>query len=125
LAQPLSYSRTLFITSDNLDSILEAKAYANSKGLPVLYSHDIPRMPHGNQADQVSTFWTSEVTISVLMQLVMTSECAAWVGSRCSNWNRIIDMYRCVRVPQKCHGAFIEAGDTPPGFYDARPLGYM
>ena len=120
-AQPLSYSRTLFVTSDNLEEILKAKKYAHSKQLKVIFS-DIPRMKNGHDAGNVDFFWDYNVTISVLMQLSMTSECDAWIGTRSSNWNRIIDMYRCARK-YKCKQIFIEAGDTIQGHYDYRPFG--
>jgi hypothetical protein len=119
--QPSSYSRTLFITSDNLQEILKAKEYARKKNLQVIYS-DVPRMENGHHTDRVNSFWKYDVTISVLMQLSMTAECDAWIGSRSSNWNRIIDIYRCTRT-QKCKQIFIEVGDTAPGHYEHRPMG--
>ena len=122
-AQPLSFSRTLFITSDSLHDILRAKVYANSKKLHVVYS-DVPRMKAGNQQDMVDSFWDYNITVSVLMQLSMTSECDAWIGTRSSSWNRVIDIYRCARA-FKCKQMFVEAGDTVSGHYDFRPLGFM
>jgi hypothetical protein len=121
--QPLSYSRTLLITSDNLQAILKAKAYARKKNLQVIYS-DVPRMENGHHTDRVSSFWNYDVTISVLMQLSMTSECDAWIGTRSSNWNRIIDIYRCART-QKCKQIFIDIGDTARGHYEHRPLSFL
>ena len=79
-------------------------------------------MKNGHDAGNVDFFWDYNVTISVLMQLSMTSECDAWIGTRSSNWNRIIDMYRCARK-YKCKQIFIEAGDTIQGHYDYRPFG--
>ena len=122
-AQPLSFSRTLFITSDSLHDIMRATVYANSKKLHVVYS-DVPRMKTGNQQDMVDSFWDYNITVSVLMQLSMTSECDAWIGTRSSSWNRVIDIYRCARA-FKCKQVFIEAGDTVYGHYDFRPLGFM
>jgi len=121
IGQPLSFSRLLFITSDDLNAILEASAYAKSKNLQVIYS-DVPRMKNGNQESQIDSFWNFNVTVSVLMQLSMTSECDAWIGSRSSNWNRIIDIYRCTRV-NKCQQIFVEVGDTAHGHYDYNPFG--
>ncbi len=117
--QPLGFSRVLFLTSDSLHEILQARAYAKTKQLHVLYS-DIPRMKYGNDQDTVGSFWTYNITISVLMQLSMAAECDAWIGTRSSNWNRIIDMYRCTRV-NKCKQMFLEAGDTLEGHYDSNP----
>ena len=122
-AQPLSYSRTLYVTSDSLEEILRAKAYAGTMGLHVIYS-DVPRMAHGNQQGLVNSFWDYDITISVLMQLAMTAECDAWIGTRSSNWNRVIDIYRCSHA-FKCKQSFIEAGDTEYGHYDSRPFGHL
>ena len=122
-SQPLAYTRTIYITSDNLIEILKAKAYANSKKLHVIYS-EVPRMKNGHDANQVEHFWNYNITLSVLMQLAITSECDAWIGTRSSNWNRIIDMRRCV-VGKKCQHIFVEGGDTVPGHYDYRPFGFL
>jgi hypothetical protein len=118
---PLSFSRVLFVTSDNLDEIKKAKLFAQQKGLHVIYSN-IPRMKHGHDQASVKSFWTFNTTIVVLMELFMAAECDAWIGTRSSNWNRLIDHLRCTHA-KKCKQAFVEAGDTMYGHYD-RPPGY-
>ena len=40
----------------------------------------------------------------------------ALVGTRNSNWNRLIDELRCVWV-DKCHHPYVEVGDEPAGSY--------
>ena len=40
----------------------------------------------------------------------MALECDAWVGTRGSNWNRLIDELRCVWVP-KCAQPYVEVGE--------------
>ena len=121
---PLSYSRVLFITSDDLDAILRARQHAEKRHhLKVLYCHDVPRMPHGNQEALVPSFWSVNVTISVFMQLLMISECDAWIGSRSSNWNRIMDIFRCARG--KCRQPFIEADDAMLGRFDVQQHGFI
>lgn len=121
IKQPNSFSRTLFVTSDNVDEIYKAKIHAAKFNLPVIYSR-IPRMIYGHDAANVDSFWNSSITLSVLMQLSMTAECDAWIGTRSSNWNRIIDMYRCFDA-HKCKQIFIEAGDTIPGHYEHMVFG--
>jgi hypothetical protein len=121
LAQPFSYTRTLFVTSDNLIEIIKARKYASSKNLNVIYS-DVPRMKNGNDNEKMDSFWNYNVTLSILMQLSMAAECDAWVGTRSSNWNRLIDIYRCA-LTNKCKQIFIEAGDTIKGHYEYRTYG--
>jgi hypothetical protein len=50
-----------------------------------------------------------------LLQLLMALEADAWVGTRGSNWNRLIDELRCVWVV-KCQGVYVEAGLTPEAY---------
>jgi hypothetical protein len=45
-----------------------------------------------------------------LLQLYMSLEADAWVGTRGSNWNRLIDELRCVWVP-KCPNPYVDVGD--------------
>ena len=68
---------------------------ANSNGPEQLNQFDIPR-------GQLSRVW--------LLQLLLALECDAWVGTRGSNWNRLIDELRCVWVP-KCQHVYHEVGD--------------
>jgi hypothetical protein len=51
---------------------------------------------------QLSRIW--------FLQLLMALECDAWVGTRGSNWNRLIDELRCVWVP-KCMQPYVEVGE--------------
>ena len=46
-------------------------------------------------------------------QLLMALEADAWVGTRSSNWSRLIDELRCVWVA-KCRLPFVEAGVNQP-----------
>jgi hypothetical protein len=85
----------------------------------VVYS-DIARMAHGHDQADVTSFWNFNTTIAVLMELYLTSECDAWIGTRSSNWNRLIDIHRCVHA-RKCKQVFVETGDTVHGHYDRPP----
>ena len=64
-----------------------------------------------NQLDVFSRLPRARLTQLWLLQLLMALECDAWVGTRKSNWNRLIDELRCVWVP-KCGLPFVEVG--PP-----------
>ena len=68
---------------------------ANSNGPEQLNQFDLPR-------GQLSRIW--------LLQLLLALECDGWVGTRGSNWNRLIDELRCVWVP-KCQHVYHEVGD--------------
>jgi hypothetical protein len=120
---PLAYSRILFVTSDDPRALVRARTYAATKHLAIIYL-DVPRMKYGNDESRVASFWTYNVTISMLLQLSMTSECAAWIGSRSSNWNRVIDMFRCTDVAS-CKGAFVEMDDSIKGYYYSKRHGYI
>ncbi|PSC70120.1 hypothetical protein C2E20_6535 [Micractinium conductrix] len=44
-----------------------------------------------------------------LLNMLVALECDAWVGTRGSNWDRMVDELRCVWV-DKCNGPYVEAG---------------
>lgn len=116
LQQPLAFSRTLFLTSDSAIAIERARAHAEAQGLRVHYSTDVPRTASGYDQKMLSP--DRNTTRAVLLELRRTTLfCEAWVGTRSSNWNRLIDMHRCLSAP-KCRQPFVEAGDTRPGEYD-------
>jgi len=50
-----------------------------------------------------------------LLELLMALECDAWIGTRSSNWNRLIDELRCIWVP-KCSHPYLEVGRKDPDF---------
>jgi hypothetical protein len=60
--------------------------------------------------DRLTPFYTH------LLKLTLALEADAWVGTRNSNWNRLIDELRCVWV-DKCHHPYVEVGDEPAGSY--------
>jgi hypothetical protein len=113
---PLAFSRHVFITSDNLQSILELKAAAEHRQWTVGFSH-VFRMHNG--FDFYSSNGNRSTTIELLMQLMMSLECEAWVGTRGSNWNRLMDELRCVWV-DKCMQPFVEVGNIAQGSYEWR-----
>jgi hypothetical protein len=103
--QPLSLSRTMFVSTEDAQVIREAAT--NADGWVALYS-DIPRH-NSNGFEQLGL--ADDITLLHLTQLLMALECDAWVGTLASNWNRLIDELRCVWVA-KCSHPYKEVGDT-------------
>ena len=109
---PMSYSsRTLFVSADDENSLQEARQYAEKAMLPFIYSK-IDRMSGGFDLSH----WKQQEDIEThihghLLQLLMSLEAGVWIGTRSSNWNRLIDELRCVWV-DKCSNLFIEVGDA-------------
>ena len=71
----------------------------------------MPRI-NSNGLDQIARLAVPRGTLTHIwfLQLLMALECDAWVGTRGSNWNRLIDELRCVWVP-KCANEYVEVGD--------------
>ena len=67
------------------------------------------------QLDSFKSLPRGRLTQLWLLQLLMALECDAWVGTRKSNWNRLIDELRCVWVPT-CGFPFIEVGHPHLGW---------
>ncbi|KAI9028665.1 hypothetical protein DFJ74DRAFT_659626 [Hyaloraphidium curvatum] len=93
----------LFVSSEQPKVIKEAATLP--PGFETYHS-DIPRVGfngqgHLNKGD--------EHTLYYLGQLLMALECDAWVGTRGSNWNRLIDELRCIWVA-KCRSPYVEVG---------------
>lgn len=120
---PLSYpSRTVFVSSDDENSLTEAREYAESLSLPFVYT-----LMHRQKGGHSLSTWTyatttttgsKKITITItelfyghLLQLIMSLEADSWIGTRASNWNRLIDELRCVWV-DKCSGSYTEVGDS-------------
>jgi len=72
---------------------------------------DLPRHNSNGevQLQMFSNIPRAVLTLSWFLQLLIALEADAWVGTRGSNWNRLLDELRCVWVP-KCSGTFVEAG---------------
>ncbi len=109
-------SHTLFVSGDDDESVRVSTALAEENGLAVAYSR-IRRLQGGHirdlwdrQGDRVARFYEH------LLQLTMSLEADAWVGTRGSNWNRLIDELRCTWV-DKCRHSYVEVGDEPLGSY--------
>lgn len=113
---PLSFSsRNIFVSSDYEAAIQETQHDAEEMGLSVIYSH-IYREPRGQEYD----VWKKQhnrlkMTHTHILQLLMSLEADSWIGTRGSNWNRLIDQLRCVWV-EKCPNQYTEVGNPYAGY---------
>jgi hypothetical protein len=113
---PLSFApRSIFVSADDQNAIAETRRAAEEAHLSVTYSH-IPRQPGGHSLQ----VWKQQgnalaKTHTHLLQLLMSLEADSWIGTRASNWNRLIDELRCVWV-EKCQGQYTEVGDSYEGY---------
>ena len=117
-ANPLSYSRTLFVSSDNLQSIQYCVDALERKGHTVIYTK-MERMEGGHDISKLRDFHTNitRVVLENLLQLYMALEADGWIGTRESNWNRLIDELRCIWV-DKCSMVFDEIGNLQHDYYE-------
>ena len=124
--QPNTLSRRSFISTEDPSAIDEAKGVVagtvtapgrdNKVLLPSQLSswvhtyYDVPRHNSNGQqqlarlglpAGQLTRIW--------FLQLTLALECDAWVGTRNSNWNRLLDELRCTWLP-KCRLPYVEVG---------------
>lgn len=112
---PLTFAaRTLFLSGDDLEM---ARVAAESHGLNVILHSKVHHMDGGHVRGvwlQQSAIRRQKLFYEHLMQLVMALEADAWIGTRESNWNSLIDHLRCVWV-NKCRHPYVEVGD---GWWD-------
>jgi hypothetical protein len=114
---PNSFSRELFVSADDQRAIAEAQTLAEARKW-VYVSTRLRRMSGGHSFTSWGSFGqVRETFLGHLLQLLMSLEADAWVGTRSSNWNRLIDELRCVWV-DKCPNAFVEVGGPVRGIYE-------
>ena len=106
--------RGVFMSTEDPDAPVAAgRLLAEAPGFAhwSLAWYDVPRA-NSNGPEQLSQFDLPRGVLSRiwLLQILLALECDAWVGTRGSNWNRIIDELRCVWVP-KCQNVYEEVGD--------------
>uniref|UniRef100_A0A0G4HXT5 Transmembrane protein n=1 Tax=Chromera velia CCMP2878 TaxID=1169474 RepID=A0A0G4HXT5_9ALVE len=116
--QPNSLRRVLFLSFDDAQIWADVKKDAESGSLQewdVVYS-EIPREEKWSYSTARAYDTSSKQTggervqlmLRHLLQLMMQLEVDAWVGTRKSNWNRMVDELRCVWVP-KCPNPYVDA----------------
>lgn len=74
--------------------------------------YDLPRSNLGPlaQVNALGADHAATTTLQHLQQLMISLEADAWVGTRASNWNRLIDEFRCTWIA-RCHNPYEEVGD--------------
>ena len=110
--QPLSFGRrTLFVSSDDADAVETNRRLAEDARWGFVFSR-IYRMDGGFDSERWGTISASSrlsTMYTQLLQLLMSLESDAWVGTRASNGNRLIDELRCVWV-HKCRNVYVDVG---------------
>jgi len=113
---PLHFSsHTIFLSSDDNEAIQSSRNKLEAMGYSVIYSK-IPRWQNGNHIEMMDTDehirkHRQDFAMYHLLELQMSLEADGWIGTRASNWNRMIDELRCIWV-SKCEMPFVEVGDT-------------
>lgn len=121
---PLGYSYTGFISTEDPNVLVEAKQLSLTYPKPetptegwskpakwTWYWSDIPRLNVGpeEQLTRLGGGNRTEMTLGWMLQLMIALEADGWVGTRGSGWNRLIDQLRCVWVAG-CQKPFLEVG---------------
>ena len=109
-------SRVFFVSAGDEAAIDECRALAEKQRLPFAYTH-LHRQVGGHKLGE----WRRQSDIEAafhghLLQLLMSLEADAWIGTRGSNWNRLIDELRCVWV-DKCSKSYVEVGGQRLGTF--------
>jgi hypothetical protein len=109
-ANPFGYQRIAFMSTEDPSAIAEMEASPLSKDWRWLW-WEVPRI-NSNGPEQLVALdmKRGELTMIWWLQLFIALEADGWVGTRGSNWNRLIDELRCVWLP-KCQNVYVEVGD--------------
>ena len=110
-AQPLALRRVLYVSTENPTVPDEAASLLVDGGWSVL-SYKIRRSNRGplQQVQDLGEDSAGLTTRTHLQQMMMSLEADAWIGTRASNWNRLLDELRCTWVP-KCGLTYVEVGE--------------
>lgn len=100
---------TLLIVADDERSVETGVRLGRANGLEVLHS-SVKRLTNGwHQADLERVADRKARFYNDLLELLLALEADAWIGTRASNFGRLIDNLRCVWV-DKCLQPFREVG---------------
>ena len=121
LHHPMGLSRAAFISTEDPGTL--ESAVKETRGWALMW-YDVPRI-NSNGIDQLHklSLLPAQLTRIWFLQLLMALECDAWVGTRGSNWNRLIDELRCIWVP-KCMQPYSDVGSKLSGGPDT-PFDYF
>ena len=118
---PISARRVIFLSTEGADTIESMRRIVtrHANAWTLLYTAT-PRGVGGSGAASreaavhLPSAAVQRLGVSTqqhLLNLLIALECSAFVGTRGSNWNRLIDELRCIWVPN-CNGIYVEAGDN-------------
>ena len=114
---PFNYARTVYLTSDDFAAIEHCKQALERERHVVMYTH-MERMEGGHDIEKVTGFHQNltHTVVQNLLQLFMSLEADSWIGTRESNWHRLVDELRCVWV-NKCSLPYEDIGALPANDY--------
>ncbi|KAI5478735.1 hypothetical protein MNV49_004660 [Pseudohyphozyma bogoriensis] len=113
---PLYYWKGAFVSSEdpavfeeatNLQFVSGAETTSNLRW--TWYASHINRLNGGPNIQLESFGNRTETTLSWMSEFMIALECDAYIGTRGSNWNRLIDELRCIWV-DGCKGSYLEVG---------------
>jgi hypothetical protein len=107
---PIGSIRNAYISTEDPSVIVSAENRSVSDPRWSWLYYKVPRV-NSNGLDQLEKLGFPKGLLTHIwwLQLLMALECDGWVGTRGSNWNRLIDELRCIWVP-KCHHPYVEVG---------------
>jgi hypothetical protein len=114
---PNSYSRVLFVSTDDETAINTCRELVENNQMTLVYTK-LQRMEGGHDVDawdRMNGGSQTRMVVGYFMQLFMSLESDAWIGTRGSNINRLIDELRCIWV-DKCQQVYVEVG-SPGGSF--------
>jgi len=120
LQNSMSLHNRLFISSDDLSALLsnllsqdqlDSNEMFVIKHWNIITSRNIPKVDTAGMTKAVKAVGKSKLLLYRFQQIMMALECDAWVGTRASSLNSLVDELRCVWIA-KCHSPFVEIADT-------------
>lgn len=108
---PNSFSRVFFVSSDDETAVQTCRELTENRQMTYIYTR-LARMDGGHDVDnwdRTNGGTQRRLVLGHLLQLFMSLESDAWIGTRGSNINRLIDELRCIWV-DKCLHTFVEVG---------------
>jgi hypothetical protein len=107
---------SLLIVADDQKNIEDGVRLGRARGFEVIYAN-VSRMINGWHQKNLDDLTNRKARFhNDLLELVLALEADAWIGTRVSNWGRLIDELRCVWV-DKCLQPFREVGEVKTGKY--------
>ncbi|KAI5478814.1 hypothetical protein MNV49_004546 [Pseudohyphozyma bogoriensis] len=113
---PFAYAKMGFVSSEDPVVVEETKGISDVLGRTTTasgnwrwFTSELGRI-NSSPFDQLHSFGNkTETTLGWMSELMLALECDAFVGTRGSNWNRVIDELRCIWL-DKCRHPYVEVG---------------